>query len=96
MKLLTRQEVFHAIENERNYQSEKWGRDKQQSLLGFITIMRKELQEAEDGWYDAIASGRNSPLNEIVQVAATAVACLEKYGIEGNVISRDDTPYIGK
>lgn len=96
MTMLTREEVFDAINKEREFQNSKWGEHKKQTLLGFVSILRKELQEVEDGWHDDIASGRNSPLHEMVQVAATAVACLEKYGTEGNVTNEDGITYIRK
>lgn len=85
----TREEVFLAISKERIYQERKWG-DKNQSLPGFLLIMQKELDEAELAWCKNVRGDRQTVLEEIVQVAATAVACLERYGIEGNTISVGD------
>lgn len=87
----TRDEVYLAISKERIYQDRKWGENKPQSVPGFFLIMRKELDEAETAWLKNVRGDRQTVLEEIVQVAATAVACLERYGIEGNTVSCNDT-----
>lgn len=87
----TREDVFLAISKERIYQERKWGVDKSQSVAGFILILRKELEEAEKAWAKNVRGDRQTVLEEIVQVAATAVACLERYGVEGNTVSSNDT-----
>lgn len=87
----TRDEVFLAISKERIYQERKWGVDKPQSVPGFILIMRKELEEVEKAWSKNVRGDRQTVLEEIIQVAATAVACCERYGVEGNTISGNDT-----
>ena len=80
-RVVTREEVFAEINKERAYQLDKWG-DKPQSLPGYLIILKKEIDEAIDGWMKN-STGRNAPLNEVVQVAAVAVACLEQYGCDG-------------
>lgn len=80
-RVLTREEVYAEIDKEREYQFNKWG-DKPQSLPGYLIILKKEIDEAIDGWMKN-STGRNAPLNEVVQVAAVAVACLEQYGCDG-------------
>jgi hypothetical protein len=87
-----RVEVLQAILEERQHQLEKWGSGKEQSLPGYLTILRKEIEEAVDGWLKD-REGRHSPLHEVVQVAATAIACLETYGTCGTAISTNDIPY---
>lgn len=82
-------EVFAAIAKERHAQDEKWGVNSQQSLAGMMLIMEAELKEAIKGWIKN-REGKSAPLNEIVQVAAVAVRCLEKYGIDGTAKSTDD------
>ena len=79
------EEVFELIKQEREYQDFKWGTldEKQQSLAGYMLVIRKELEEAENGWMKN-KKGKHSALTELVQVAATAVACLQQYGSEGN------------
>lgn len=86
-------QVMRVIATERAYQDSKWGKDKKQSVAGYLTIMRKELSEAEDGWLMGDrAEGRDSALAEIVQVAAVAVRCLQHYGTEGISITQNDLP----
>ena len=90
---LSRGEVYAAIDKERQHQDDKWGQNKPQSLPGFFVVLRKELREAEDAWVKNV-TGEHAPLNEIVQVAATAVACLEKYGVTGSATATNDVPEI--
>lgn len=90
---LTREQVFAAIVKERGRQDTKFGADKQQSVAGFLLVLEAELQEAKDGWKNGRID-EHAPLNEILQVAAVAVACLEKYGVSGNVVPADDQ-YVG-
>lgn len=90
MAALTRKQVYDAIDNERDHQDAKWGENKQQSLPGLLLVMRKELEEAEMAWLKNHTSHRQSTLEEVVQVAATAVALLEKYGCVGNAFATDD------
>lgn len=93
---MIREDVYKAIDIERTFQQNKYGPDKRQSLAGYLLILRRELAEAEEGWMKSIDKGRNSPLAEITQIAAVAVACLEVYGIEGNTtVTRTDSPVIG-
>jgi hypothetical protein len=81
--------VFEAIAQERKNQDDKWGENKPQSLPGFLIILESELDEAKKGWAKNL-DGKSAPLNEIVQLAAVAVACLEKYGTKGSAISTND------
>jgi len=76
---LTIDEVFELIKAERARQDAKYGGldEKKQSVAGYMLIMKKELVEAEDGWMKNV-DGKHSALSEIVQIAATAVACLRK------------------
>lgn len=75
--------VLEAIKEERRYQLTKWGTNKSQSIPGYLLVMRKELEEAEEGWIKNI-EGRNSCLAEILQVVAVGIACLEEHDITGN------------
>jgi hypothetical protein len=81
----SRQEVFDKINEERDYQDNKWGslQERSQSLPGYLLIIRKELEEAEAGWMKNLP-GRNSAMSEILQIAAVAVAAMQEYGFEGN------------
>jgi len=82
---LTFGQVMDEIKKERQRQDAKYStlEEKQQTVAGFILILRSELAEAEAGWMKNV-EGKHSSLAEILQVAAVAVACLEQYGIEGN------------
>lgn len=78
-------QVFRAIQEERDYQDVKWGTidEHPQSIPGYLLIIRKELEEAEMGWMKNV-QGRDSAMSEILQVAAVCVAALQQYGLEGN------------
>lgn len=89
MSKCSRQEVYIAIDQERDYQDRKWGIDKPQGLCGFFVALRHELNEAELAWVKG-GEGRDSALHELRQVAALAVAALEKYGTEGCPRPTDD------
>lgn len=84
-------EVFEAIAQERKHQEDKWGENKPQSLPGYLMILESELNEAKLGWIKNL-DGKSAPLNEIVQLAAVAVACLERYGVTGSAIATNDIP----
>lgn len=77
--------VFELIRAERKHQDQKWGslEEKQQSCAGYLLILEAEIKEAKEGW-EKNKEGKHSALREIIQVAATAVACLQQYGEEGN------------
>lgn len=81
--------VQDAIEKEMQHQRDKWGADKQQSLPGYLLVMQYELNEAIDGWMKNKA-GRNSTLQEIVQVVTTGIVALEYYGVDGSALSTND------
>ena len=83
-------QVADAVRQERSYQRNRWGPDKQQGVAGYLLIMKKELDEAIDGWMMNTSAPRDSCLEEVVQVAATAFACLETYGIKGCSRSTND------
>ena len=85
MTKMTFEEVMKSIKEERNFQDKKWGQldEREQSIPGYMLILKKELIEAEDGWCKNIP-GKHSSLAELRQVAAVAIACLQQHGIEGN------------
>ncbi len=84
-RTLNQKEVFELVKAERQRQDEKWGKleDRPQSVAGFIIVAELELAEAKAGWSKNVP-GKHSALTELVQVAATAVAAVEKFGGEGN------------
>ncbi len=85
MTKMTFEEVIQCIKKERDYQDEKWGSldEREQSIPGYMLVLKKELVEAEDGWCKNV-QGKHSSLAELIQVAAVAIACLQQHGIEGN------------
>lgn len=70
--------IVDAIIREREYQIKKWG-NHPHTVCEWITIMRGELNEAEYGWLKQ--SGDEKALEEILQVIATGIACLQQHGI---------------
>jgi hypothetical protein len=74
--------VLNAIIEEREYQIEKCGLI-EESIPGYLIILESELKEAKKGWLENI-EGRDSSLEEIVQIAAVCIACLAQHGISGN------------
>ena len=88
-RALTRSEVYEAIDRERYHQLDKWG-GKPQSLAGYLLILQHEIDEAICGWMKN-STGRNSPLHEVLQVAAVAVACMEQYGSGGITVNSLDS-----
>lgn len=75
-----RTEVYNAIDGERAFQDRKWGTIEQhpQDIAGWMLIMRKELEEAEQAW---VKADNADSLRELLQVIATGVAALEQHGI---------------
>ena len=69
--------AFNEIFEEIEYQNSKWGEQhiRNQTTEGHLLVLRKELQEAEDGWMKNL-TGRNSVESELVQVAAVAIQAL--------------------
>lgn len=83
--------VLEAIQREMEHQTWKYGENKQQSFAGFLLILEQELQEAKDGWMRSIPNGRDSALAEVVQIVATGIACLNRYGVVGCPASLNDS-----
>lgn len=86
------EETLSAIHKELNYQAQKYGVNKEQSLPGFLIIMQKELDEAIDAWNNNDTRDRQTPLEEVTQVVTTGIACLNKYGTKGSAVATDDIP----
>jgi hypothetical protein len=86
-----REAIYDAIDEERAYQIEKFGADKENSIPGFLIILENELNEAKAGWTKNL-TGRHSAMHEIRQIAATCVAAMEIYGTTGSAIATNDIP----
>jgi hypothetical protein len=81
--------VSQAILDEMRNQDIKFGVDKEQSLPGYMLLIRKELEEAENGWTKSL-NDKHACLNELVQVAALTMRALMTYGTTGCAISTND------
>lgn len=75
-------QVGIAIGRERIYQDQKHGSlaEHGHTLGEWILIAEAELEEAKEALIKG-GSGRDSVRSELVQVAATIVACLEQHGL---------------
>lgn len=74
-------DIYTAIMRERNYQDLKYGdlQTKRHHITSWITIMRRELAEAEDAW---LKKNDVEALKEILQVVAVGFACMQQHGIQ--------------
>lgn len=74
-------EIFTALSRERRYQDGKWGLlDERHHGVGeWILIMQVELEEARQAWCKGHFN--THALEEILQVIAVGVACLEQHGV---------------
>jgi len=73
---MERDEVYEFIDRERAFQDRKW--ESRHEVSGWLLILQRELDEAKEAWITR--HGDVSALEEIVQVAAVAIACLEEHG----------------
>lgn len=75
--------VFEAIERERAYQDLKYpgpdGGPMPHSVGEWILILLGEIQEAHAAW---LKGDLDAARQEILQVAAVGVACMEEHGVE--------------
>lgn len=78
---MLRSQVYAAIDSERDHQDRKWGTISKHphEVGGWITLMRKLLNDAEQGW--STSNGDYSALLEIRKVIAVGVACCEQHGV---------------
>jgi len=72
--------VVEAIRRERTYQDKKWGalQDNPHTLLEWLAIVRRELEEADVAW---LSADDDNCQRELLQVATVIVACLEQHGV---------------
>ncbi|MFA5071112.1 MAG: hypothetical protein WC511_01940 [Candidatus Pacearchaeota archaeon] len=78
--MLSEQQVIELIQQEREYQTKKYGtlEDKDQPFEGFLLVLEEEIKEAKLGWLKN-KIGRDSGIHEVLQVAAVAFACLQQH-----------------
>lgn len=75
--------ALNAVVRERAFQDKKHGHpiDNPHTIGAWILVMEAELAEAKAACIKG-GEGRNNVISEIIQVAATAVACLEQHGVD--------------
>lgn len=78
---MTRNQVFAAIESERDYQDRKWGTPSEHphEVGGYLTLMQVHLRRAREAW--AGANSDTEALESLRKVLALGVACAEQHGI---------------
>lgn len=84
-------DVFKAIARERAYQNRKWGTVETypHDVSGWLLILQSELNEAKEAWVKGFSD--DDALQEVLQVIAVGVACLQQHGIvERTWVTRSD------
>ena len=78
-------EIYQAIERERRYQDAVHGtiEENPHTVGEWLLIMESELNEAKRAWVKG--KGDADALEEILQVVATGVACMEAHGVVSRV-----------
>jgi hypothetical protein len=73
--------VFEAVSREREYQDRKRGpvHDRALGVGDWILILQVELEEAREAFVRQ--DGTRAARQEILQVVAVGVACLESHGV---------------
>lgn len=81
----TKQEVYDAFTNERDYQDKRWGtiKDHPHSLIEWIVIAEDCLAKAKAGWFKG---DLNAMKVGIIKAGATATAALEQHGSDHSTI----------
>lgn len=86
----TLRKTLNAMIQERAWQWEKYESKpgyQGHSVAGWLFLIRKEMEEAEDALIRGAAAkggavGRDHVLHEILQVATLCVACLQQHGLD--------------
>ena len=82
----TREEVFDCLSRERDYQENKWP-DNPLSPSDGLRVIRELIAKSDRDWYstpDKIVDGQKInevDLHALRKIAATAVHCLERWGV---------------
>jgi hypothetical protein len=73
--------VIDAIQRERAYQDAKWGTiDEHPHTVGeWLLVLEGEIEEAKQAWRKG--DGDSAALEEILQVASVAFACMQQHGV---------------
>lgn len=83
---MKREDVYKAIDAERDYQIQKWGDSlsNNHQIPGWLLIMKKYIQDAEQAWMEF---GDRKAMEEIRKVVTVGVACAEQYGMASRIVS---------
>lgn len=94
MIITDRAEIFAAISRERDYQTRKWGPigEHPHEVGGYLLLMQQELQEAITAWCKS--HGDEAALEELLQVVAVGVACLEQHGVVERAVLRKGAEHL--
>lgn len=69
----SRQQVYEAVDTERDHQLARWGESgKMNPLSSWVEWMR--------GYLRAVEENPNQPMDDMRKVVALGVACMEQYG----------------
>lgn len=83
--------VRQAIEGELDYLEKRRGKAPPTSLAGFLVMLEAQIVEARRGWLNGL-QGNASPLKQVLILAVTAIDCMNRYGVEGTTIAKNDDP----
>lgn len=90
-----RQEVYRAIDSERNYQDKKWGLDRatsggKHSPEEFLLYMEDYIDEARRFTSrHSCPAGPTFVLHTMRKLAAMAIACMEQNGVAYRAVEGD-------
>ena len=80
----TREEVYKAIDSERDYQDKTWPRSKDLSVLGEMTLVRQYIRQFEDHYQeDDDAPGWDVPpacMDDLRKITTILVRAMENNG----------------
>lgn len=89
MSKLTREEVYKIIDGERVYQDKRWERKAPLSPSDSFRVIEVLLKDAHEQWYydenTTVINGvevAKSDMNTMRKIAAIAVDCMERFGVE--------------
>jgi hypothetical protein len=79
---MKREDVYRAIDTERDHQDRKWGTVKEHphEVGAWLTLLRSLLTRAESAWSGS--PDDRLALSELQQLLAVGVACCEQHGVE--------------
>lgn len=84
--------VLQSIESERVYQEWRWP-GHEHSVAEWLLIMQKCLDDAKREWVTAHSNDVKA-LDEIRQVVATGVACMEQFGCNNRYTPNIPSPTV--